>query len=591
MPKIIPPHLLLLCVVIASWAFPNSTYSQSYDEFLEKVNAAVSKRDKAEVYLEMTEDFVENRPDTALSLANDLVRLVEGQNDKKAVAYLRKGQAHYYLDQNQEAKESLLKSNTFSNRYNKGEERLNANINYYLGTVLFNIGQFSEAQKYSEIAYEIAKPLNDPELSSYITYDLSSIEYNLGNIDKAVDYGLLAYKFDQVLNDSTAIYFDLNNLAVMYNETKQYDESLNYFKKSESYISPQDTQKASKRIVNYENIGNIFSKKFEQNPLNKEIDSAEVYFNKALSLSVNNNLEFPRIGVLLGYSNLELLSGNLNLSEQYLKDAQNLITKLKAQKYITRSKALESKIASEKKQYSRTLILVNELLDTSKHELSSSLYFQVLKRKSHALKMRGEIGEAYLELEKYLIEREEFINKESADALQRFRTIYDTDIKEERIKRLEQQQKEEKKRKQVGFSVLLALLILSVGFMLFLRYTFQQRRQIKALEYERLLSQRESQIESLQERVSTFVERPTQDPKKKEALPELTEINESLLTKITEREYDVLQSIEQGLSNKEIAEAHFISVNTVKYHLRNIYTKLDVSNRIQVIQRLRNFGF
>ena len=49
----------------------------------------------------------------------------------------------------------------------------------------------------------------------------------------------------------------------------------------------------------------------------------------------------------------------------------------------------------------------------------------------------------------------------------------------------------------------------------------------------------------------------------------------------TERELDVLRLLAQGLSNREIGEALFISATTVRSHVSNILLKLNVANRTQ----------
>ncbi len=50
---------------------------------------------------------------------------------------------------------------------------------------------------------------------------------------------------------------------------------------------------------------------------------------------------------------------------------------------------------------------------------------------------------------------------------------------------------------------------------------------------------------------------------------------------LTEREIEVLRLVAQGVSNSEIAQALYITVNTVKTHLRNILDKLQLENRTQ----------
>ncbi len=56
---------------------------------------------------------------------------------------------------------------------------------------------------------------------------------------------------------------------------------------------------------------------------------------------------------------------------------------------------------------------------------------------------------------------------------------------------------------------------------------------------------------------------------------------------ISEREYEVLELLAEGLSNKEIAERLFVSPNTVKSHLARLYEKLEVSRRTQAVSQAK----
>lgn len=59
---------------------------------------------------------------------------------------------------------------------------------------------------------------------------------------------------------------------------------------------------------------------------------------------------------------------------------------------------------------------------------------------------------------------------------------------------------------------------------------------------------------------------------------------------LTQREIDVLHLVESLCSNQEIAERLVITPGTVKRHLHNIYTKLDVESRRQAVVRARSLG-
>ncbi len=59
------------------------------------------------------------------------------------------------------------------------------------------------------------------------------------------------------------------------------------------------------------------------------------------------------------------------------------------------------------------------------------------------------------------------------------------------------------------------------------------------------------------------------------------EINESY--GLTPQEKNIARSLAKGYDNKKIADENFISINTVKKHIRNIYQKLSVKNRVELL--------
>ena len=59
---------------------------------------------------------------------------------------------------------------------------------------------------------------------------------------------------------------------------------------------------------------------------------------------------------------------------------------------------------------------------------------------------------------------------------------------------------------------------------------------------------------------------------------------------LTDREVTLLRALARGLSNKQISEELWITEQTVKFHLRNIYRKLDVANRTGAVTWAHEHG-
>lgn len=66
--------------------------------------------------------------------------------------------------------------------------------------------------------------------------------------------------------------------------------------------------------------------------------------------------------------------------------------------------------------------------------------------------------------------------------------------------------------------------------------------------------------------------------------------DESLTEELTKRELSLLQMLNEGKDNAQIAQHADIAVRTVKWHLRNLYAKLNVKNRTAALARAREVG-
>ncbi|MGL4774720.1 MAG: response regulator [Clostridium sp.] len=73
------------------------------------------------------------------------------------------------------------------------------------------------------------------------------------------------------------------------------------------------------------------------------------------------------------------------------------------------------------------------------------------------------------------------------------------------------------------------------------------------------------------------------------AIREKEEVQENILSTLTERELQILSKISKGMSNKEIGESLYISEKTVKNYATKIFRKINVEDRVQAtIVALRN---
>lgn len=116
------------------------------------------------------------------------------------------------------------------------------------------------------------------------------------------------------------------------------------------------------------------------------------------------------------------------------------------------------------------------------------------------------------------------------------------------------------------FYAICTLSIFGVGLLMY-------NVRIRALQRKADLETQQLRVDALQKRLTDLNVLP----------PDLDlnfdTLNSKLTTPLSEREFEVLQMSLDGKSNAEIAEGLFISQSTVKFHLRNTYSKLGVSNR------------
>ena len=115
------------------------------------------------------------------------------------------------------------------------------------------------------------------------------------------------------------------------------------------------------------------------------------------------------------------------------------------------------------------------------------------------------------------------------------------------------------------------------------RSTLERAKQVKPSGYIVKPFNERTLLASLEIAISNHAEEANH------ALPKLVmeKVNRQLRSPLSEREFELSQMIYEGKTNTQIAERLFITVNTVKTHLKSIYLKLDAGTRIEVIRKLQ----
>lgn len=87
-----------------------------------------------------------------------------------------------------------------------------------------------------------------------------------------------------------------------------------------------------------------------------------------------------------------------------------------------------------------------------------------------------------------------------------------------------------------------------------------------------------------------FIDKIIRESKKSPHKLEAKENDLAEYESLSKRELEILRLIQDGLSNKEISETLFISTGTVKWHINNIFLKLDVKSRTQAIKAAKKLS-
>jgi len=435
-----------------------------------------------------------------------------------------------------------------------------------LGAVIYlarRAGNYDEALELSKKAVETARIGNDTLQWANALNDQGQVYKDMFLFNQAIDSYFEAFKLWELKKDSSGLAIAYGSIANTHFYQEDYRKSLEYnFKKLPITQKLGDMWETNKTI---NNIALAYS------DLNQN-DSALIYARKSLKIAQKRN--YP-VGVANScdiMSNAFLKMNKPDSSYSYSKKAVDIAERNKSQALASYLINLASALEKQK-NYQAALSKAKEAHDLAKNRndahtqraasfLLSEIYHRINQREM-----------AYQYLTKYLRLNDSITNKEYMRKVTRLDIQHEYDKKqraaEYEIEILDKnnQLKTEKLRKT--WITLIALLLLSLaGATISFLVIRNKNHRIDQMNLE--LRNYLFQLEQLK------TEEKNEDP--------VLSLIENY--GLTQREAEIMELIATGIGNEEIAKKLFVSKNTIKFHIKNIFIKLDVRNRVQALQKM-----
>ncbi len=398
----------------------------------------------------------------------------------------------------------------------------------------------------------------------------TGVSYRKLNLEKeAFNYYFQALELSELINHDKSISIALNGIGNVFLDIKEYDKAIYYFKKV--YAFDIKNKNIEGQQYSLSNIG-------ESHLYKKSYDSAYYYINKALASTKEfNNKESEAIR----YNLLGLLfqkKGDYKKSTGYYKEAIPMFAKTNNIRYLSNTlinigrNELNLGNNDRAKNYI-TRGLNNAKIIKSKENIALGYnalvdYYTLINDYKNALSSQ-KIATAF---------NDSIVNEITQKSIITTQIAYETQIKDNEIQQLAIENNIIQEGAKTYYNRLLISIFGGSSAMAVLFVIFYLYRKNSDLKIEHKNNQLQKYIYRIKELKNKAIS--MDENKHQNFIENLNDYN------LTKREIEVFRNITQGLSNDEIAEKMFISKNTIKTHIKNIYSKLDVNNRIQAIKKL-----
>lgn len=394
-----------------------------------------------------------------------------------------------------------------------------------------------------------------------------------GNIPEAIDYNLKSLMIAEKENSQENYPVILNNLGMLHQDLLNHDQAIIYF--DECVKLNKKLGKRKSLATNYNNLGSAYRFKLAY-------EKSIRYYN--LSLEIRQEIDDQK-GISFCYSNLGSIHQQLGDEDKAL----DLYSKsIKIRRHLNIKKGLSASLYKAANIYLKRgdLVKAKKLAIESNELAKQYSYTYEIKESAKILyliyKSENQLGKALKHHETYTILHDSLnsIDNQKAVISSQYRFEYNKKTlidSLEKDKILIQNQLLEEENSLVASrnavqKLWLTISVLGIIILLGALYFYRKNMSSKMDGLRSEIKLRLNETLTLKTKIETLnVINPTGQ----------SDLNIVLHDKLSSREQEILDLLALGLSNKEIGEQLFVSVNTIKTHILSLYNKLDVKNRTQ----------
>ena len=431
----------------------------------------------------------------------------------------------------------------------------------------YSYSKFGVAMEYFQKAEQAYDLTGDMLMSVKMKGNQAVLLDLQGNYKKAIEILLEVSDYFQRINDTLPLAFAYSNIGVIYEELKNPEKAIAYGKKAMKLkLEVGDTLKAA---TNLNNIGVNFEE------LIKNADSAIYYYEQAFVI-------YKRYNKIEKYATVLDNIGRMYLSKGfYEKAANNFLEAYKIFDSIGNKNKLAAVVSNQGELYfyhGDTKLAVEKIQQAFRWYKESGIVkgqVETAKLLSKIYMAEGRYGKASEMMQQYNQLNDSLLNTENQAVIAELETKYQVKEKTRIIKLLQLQN--QLHTKQIKMQTLLIIsMIVVVILLIVLFFSHYKRTGLKEQKLRLELQNYLLQIAEMEDKLKN----------RKENCGEKSNLELIKNYNLSKQELKVISLIAEGFKNAEIAEKLFVSQNTVKTHIKNIYSKLDVKNRVEALRKV-----